>query len=150
MRDYGVWLAALVAVGCGGGTGDGETCREVEVAYAGAAKGALLVKERGMSGSGLSYAPDSGRGLASAALNRPGGSSACSKGGPALDEIFEVTAWIDLAGDEREACGIGAGPTLERVDDPGCAPDAEDPVGRTSGLVKRGEYNILRVTISDP
>ena len=130
----------------------GDTCMEIELDYAGPEQGKVYVKHfsRSESSSGLAIYPNVALAVSDRGGDERSPSMSCWAGLP-RNELIELTAWIDLSGDEQIACQAGddsppAPPPYRRPD---CAPDPDDPAGSLIAFVKTKRHNLFVIQIED-
>ena len=139
-RAFGFVALCVAVTGCSGAD---DACVETEPAYAGTKAGTLIVVGRGPSGSFVSAQPGiQGPFDLQSTLS---GSQTCSSATPEDESGWEVVAWLDVDGDEQQACAVvGELPGLD------CAPDAADPVVRRSFVMPASGTLQLQLELQDP
>lgn len=101
----------------------GESCLTGRVVYTGTKSGVLIHRSTGPSGLSGRMS-ERMQGPFDTGDSQPSGSASC---GSRLEEDepgWKAIAWLDVEGDEVEACA-------RDLASPECAPDADDPVGET-------------------
>ncbi len=119
----------------------GDGCLRVALTYAGDEDGALILRTTSPTGDSSSL---DAQGRSAISLSRAAGDgfNVC---GPFEEGTWEVTAWLDVAGDESDVC---PGPELATLLTD-CVPDDEDPQGTATAPVELGLVTVA-VELIDP
>lgn len=102
----------------------GQSCRTERIIYTGTKSGTLIHKASGPSGSSGGIQQMQGP-FDTGASGGLSGHASCSSPLEEDEAGWKALAWLDVDGDEVEACS-------KDLSSPDCAPDAHDPRGETT------------------
>ena len=136
-----VTLCAATAAGCG----REDACEELEPLYRGAQRGTLIIMTTDPLGNRS--------GTVEAEVQGPfdrrdpySGSVACSSPRQEDEPGWQVVAWLDVDGDEQQACSA----PFPAQPGPDCAPDPQDPVVRRDYVSPASGTLLLQLELQDP
>ena len=130
-------VTAAVSQGC-----LGESCLTDRIVYSGTKSGILIHRASGPSGLSGGISPRVQGPFDTGASGGLSGAGSCSSPQDADEPGWKAIAWLDVDGEEVEACG-------KDLSSPECAPDAHDPLGETEFTRGAEGLTTYRVELHD-